>query len=79
MWPFRVVDVAEHFELVLEILDRGGRGLGSEPAFEGLVEPFDFPAGCGWFGVEFFCLTPSLRRCFSKLLRPPFPPANRAV
>lgn len=45
--PFVVVDVCEGVELVLELLDGLRGGLGSEPAFEGLVEAFDFALGLG--------------------------------
>lgn len=40
-----VVVVAESIQLVLEFLNRGGCGSGSEPAFQGLVEAFDLALG----------------------------------
>ena len=40
-----VVVVPERVELGLKVLDRLGRGLGSEPFLQGLLESFDFPLG----------------------------------
>ena len=45
-----VVFVGEVVELGLEFFDCGGLGLVLEPAFEGLVEAFDFSAGGGVVG-----------------------------
>jgi hypothetical protein len=45
--PVVVVEVDERVEEVLELSDRVGFGSGCEPFLEGLVEPFDFPAGLG--------------------------------
>ena len=51
-----VVGVGEVVELVLELVDGVGAGLGGEPFFEGLLESFDFAAGGGvvWSGVFLF-------------------------
>ena len=46
-----VVDVPELVELCLEFGDGVGAGLCGEPAFEGLVEAFDFSLGLGVAGV----------------------------
>ncbi len=40
-----VVFLGEFVELVLEVFDGVGGGLGGQPLFEGLLESFDFPAG----------------------------------
>ena len=45
-----VVFVDEGVELGLDVVEVGGFGLLLEPAFEGLVEAFDFPAGGGVVG-----------------------------
>lgn len=45
-----VVFVGEGVELGLELGEGGGFGLFLQPAFEGLVEAFDFPAGGGVVG-----------------------------
>ena len=45
-----VVFVGEGVELGLKFFDRGGFGLLEQPAFEGLVEAFDFSAGGGVVG-----------------------------
>ncbi len=46
-----VVDEAEQVELGLELLEGARGGLLREPAFEGLVEPFDFAVGLGVLGA----------------------------
>ena len=74
-----VVVVGKGVELLLEF-DQGDRwGLGSNPFFKGLVEPFDLPLCLGWPGRPFFCWMWYLLRVFSKALRPPLAPARRAV
>ena len=50
VWPFVVVEVFEGVELMLEFVEVGGERLFAEPAFEGLVESFDFAAGLGVVG-----------------------------
>lgn len=45
--PDGVVVAAELIELGLESGDGGGAGLAVEPLLDGLVEPFDLPAGLG--------------------------------
>jgi len=45
-----VVEVEEPVELGLKLGDGPGLGLAGEPAFEGLVEPFDLPARLGMRG-----------------------------
>ena len=45
-----VVFVGEGVELGLKFFDRGCFGLSQQPAFEGLVEAFDFSAGGGVVG-----------------------------
>ena len=45
-----VVDASEFVELGLQRGDVGGWGLGAEPAFEGLLEAFDFAAGARMVG-----------------------------
>ncbi len=42
-----VVFVDEGVAVVLELFEVVGCGLGGEPLFECLLEPFDFPAGGG--------------------------------
>jgi hypothetical protein len=43
-----VVDVDEAVKVAVEVVEGLGGGLSGEPAFEGLVEPFDFPQVWGW-------------------------------
>jgi hypothetical protein len=45
--PVVVVGLLERVELVLEVGEGVGCGLGAEPAFEGLVEAFDLSLGFG--------------------------------
>lgn len=45
VWPAGVVDVDERVELGLQVGEGVGGVAGGQPAFEGLVEPFDFAAG----------------------------------
>ena len=51
MRPLVVIDDEKPVEVVLELFDGGGVGLGSEEPFQGLVEPFDFAAGLGVIGA----------------------------
>jgi hypothetical protein len=46
-----VVFVGEGIEVGLEVGEGLGGGLLDEPAFEGLLEAFDFPAGGGMVGA----------------------------
>lgn len=50
VWAAVVVFVDEGVELGLDVAECGGFGLLLEPAFEGLVEAFDFPTGGGVVG-----------------------------
>jgi hypothetical protein len=80
VWPVVVVLLDEPVQQRLQLGDGGWLDwLAVEPLLEGLLEPFDFAAGGGWFGGEFFCTTPSRRSSVSKALRPPRPPASRVV
>lgn len=45
MGALLVVDDSELVELLLELGDRGRRGLLAQPEFQGLVEPFDLALG----------------------------------
>ena len=46
--PLLVVDRGELIEEGLQLRERGGLlGLGAEPLLQGLLEPFDLPAGGG--------------------------------
>ena len=55
---------------------RAGGWPGSEPALQGLVEPFGLALGLGVAGEPFFWRTPSSGRTYSNALRPP---VNREV
>ena len=75
-----VVGVGEVVELVLELVDGVGAVLGGEPFLEGLLESFDFAAGCWVVGSGVFLLTPSSLSSVSKPLRELAPPrTNLAV
>lgn len=51
---FVVVDVAELFQLFVEVFEGVGARLAGQPAFEGLVEAFDFSLGLrGGWGIRF--------------------------
>ena len=75
-----VVVGSEGVEEPLELDDRGWLDLlGPHHCFMVFWNRSTFPQVVGWFGREFFCITP--RRCssVSKPLRPPLPPENRVV
>src|SRR3954447_17224325 len=49
-----VVVVDEGVELGLQFAEIGGQGLAAQPFLEGVLEPFDFPAGLGVVGAAGF-------------------------
>ena len=74
--PVGSLGVVDGLKLALQGGEVGGRWLGGEPAFEGLVEAFDLALGLGWPGWPLRWLMPRSPSRYSKPLRPP---VNREV
>lgn len=79
VWAFVVIDVAELLQLFVEVFQGVGARLAGQPAFEGLVEAFDFALGLRVAGDPFFWVMPRAWSWCSKAFRPPLPLARRMV